>query len=81
MHNIRTQAAVPLDVIAVDDGSTDESAKLALAHAGIGMARGEFIVLLDQDDFWLPHKLSAQVACLHAPSQLGCVFAHYGCAT
>lgn len=30
---------------------------------GLAMARGEFIALLDQDDTWIPEKLSLQMSC------------------
>lgn len=40
-------------------------------NAGIAQARGEFIAFLDADDWWLPGKLSRQVALMRARPALG----------
>lgn len=38
----------------------------AARNTGIGMARGQFIALLDDDDTWLPQKVERQVELLNA---------------
>lgn len=71
------QDPIPLEVLVVDDGSTvpvtvgdhplvrvirQSNAGVAGArNRGIAEADGEFIALLDQDDYWLPGKLAAQL--------------------
>ena len=45
----------------------------AARNRGIQMAQGELIAFLDQDDFWLPDKLTLQVACFDAQPEIGIV--------
>lgn len=70
-------SADEMEIIAVDDGSTDRTGKIiqefaprvrliqkenggqaSAFSAGIAEARGEFVALLDGDDYWLPGKLT-----------------------
>ena len=68
-----------IEIIIVDDGSTDKSAEIASSFSGvrcvyqenrgnanarnrgIELAKGEFIAFIDQDDLWVPHKVSVHI--------------------
>jgi len=86
-----------IEVVAVDDGSTDRSweilqqlaeaddrvvtARREFASGGpavprnvaLGLATGSFFALLDQDDYWMPRKLAAQMP-LFDDSAIGVVY-------
>jgi len=80
IDSVLAQDYAPIELLVVDDGSTDGTAQLLesygdrvmvlhQANAGVSAARnqgirrasGQFIALLDSDDYWLPAKLTAQV--------------------
>jgi GT2 family glycosyltransferase len=43
-------------------------------NAGIAASRGEYVAFLDDDDLWLPHKLSVQVPALESHPEVGVVY-------
>ena len=79
-----------VEVVVVDDGSSDRTAEVAAAYpvrvlrrphrgpaaarnAGLAVARGAFLTILDADDLWPPDRLSRQVAHLREHADLGIV--------
>ena len=80
LESVFAQTYSDLEVIVVDDGSTDKTPSViapysdrilyirqqnkglpAARNAGIRVARGELIALLDADDSWLAEKLAKQL--------------------
>jgi glycosyltransferase involved in cell wall biosynthesis len=83
LDSVFAQDHRPLEVIVIDDGSTDHSAEIAATrevlvirqqqrgvaaarNVGITASTAPIVALLDQDDLWLPTKLSRQVDALLA---------------
>lgn len=86
VRSVLAQTFTAWELIAVDDGSSDDSVGVVEAFAdarirvmrhgqnrgpaaarntAIGVARGEYLALIDSDDEWLPTKLEKQIARLH----------------
>ena len=82
LASVLEQEDVTLEVVVVDEGSTDETPERLAAltdervralrndsptgvanarNRGISAARGEWVAFLDDDDFWAPTKLRAQL--------------------
>jgi glycosyltransferase involved in cell wall biosynthesis len=95
VESILNQDYQNIELILVDDGSSDGSAELMMklegkdirikpfynknggvAYArnfGLDQAKGEFVAFCDQDDLWLPCKLSQQIP-LFSNNKVGLVY-------
>lgn len=51
----------------------DNQGVAAARNRGLEVAIGEYIVFLDQDDYWLPTKLEEQIACFKQNPHVGIV--------
>lgn len=90
LRSVLEQSVPPSEVIVVDDGSVDGSAKvvraiadprlryLYQANAGAGAARnrglevaqGDWVALLDSDDWWLPTRIASAAAAVAADDRI-----------
>lgn len=92
VESVLAQTFKAVELIAVDDGSTDGSPEIlaeyssrirvvrranagvsAARNAGIAAARGELIAFLDQDDWWMPEKVTRQVELFQTDDRVGLV--------
>ncbi|MHB1463274.1 MAG: glycosyltransferase [Armatimonadota bacterium] len=88
IDSVLAQDYPQIEVIVVDDGSSDQSVEILKSYGGkirlecqktggtygalnrgIRLAQGEFIAILNSDDYWEAGKLSAQVAAMRANPQ------------
>jgi glycosyltransferase involved in cell wall biosynthesis len=57
---------------------TQDNARVCAArNRGISEAVGQYICLMDHDDYWFPHKLEQQVALLQAHPEAGVVYSAF----
>ncbi|EXI88528.1 MAG: putative glycosyltransferase EpsJ [Candidatus Accumulibacter regalis] len=96
LNSILRQGAADLEIIVIDDGSTDDTCAIARrfgdpvrvieqSNAGVCAARnhgireahGEFIALVDHDDYWQPNKLANQLAAFADNPQVDVVFTDF----
>lgn len=94
IESVLRHGSADLEVIVVDDGSTDETSRVlegfrgdvivlyqenrgmaSARNRGIRASSGEYIAFVDQDDYWLDGKLTAQLACFQGRPQVGLVYA------
>jgi glycosyltransferase involved in cell wall biosynthesis len=95
------QEGAEVEVIVVDDGSTDDtravverrraewggrfryvwqenSERCVARNHGLGLARGEFVTLLDSDDLWRPSHLRTCVEALRKNPKAAAAYAEHG---
>ena len=96
LASVMAQQVDELEVLVIDDGSTDRTPEIVRGHdsrvrlieqanagvcrarnRGIAEARGQFICLLDHDDYWFPHKLRRQLEVMAQVPQAGVVFSSF----
>lgn len=95
IESVRTQTFESLELIVVDDASTDgtreycEALPIRYIHIpkeesrggnyarnlGVKAARGEYVAFLDDDDYWLPEKITKQVRLME---KMDCELVHCG---
>ena len=96
LAGVLAQQVDELEVLVVDDGSSDRTEALVRGHDsrvrwipqanagvsrarnhGIAQARGQYICLLDHDDWWYPHKLRRQLQAMADFPDAGVVFSSF----
>ncbi|MCL5291942.1 MAG: glycosyltransferase [Actinobacteria bacterium] len=96
LESVLSQTYPKLEVVVVNDASTDESAGLlhqygerityierpvnrgvaASRNAGVAASHGDLVAFLDQDDLWLPERISRGVEAFFANPKAGLVAAN-----
>lgn len=99
IDSVLAQSHGAVEVLVVDDGSTDNTADLirerygheprvryfaqpnrgaaTARNTGLINARGEFLALLDSDDYWHPWKLEAQLAAFRRFPEVGLIWTEF----
>lgn len=94
--SVLAQSLKNIEIIVVDDGSTDDTQKIVSAfgapvrlitqpNSGVCVARnrgiheavGQYICLMDHDDYWFPEKLAQQVRMLQDHPEVGVVYSAF----
>jgi glycosyltransferase involved in cell wall biosynthesis len=76
-----SQDAGPAIIQSMSDGRIryvrqDNAGTASARNHGVRLSRGRYLAFLDQDDLWLPNKLSAQMAAFAQDSSLDLLFGH-----
>lgn len=96
VDSVLSQGVLDLEVIVIDDGSTDDTMERMRAYGtriryerqenqglstarnnGMTLATGDYIALLDDDDWWMPGKAKLQMAILERNPELAGVFSNF----
>ena len=95
LKSILGQTFKDIEIIVVDDGSTDKTWQIVTSYApvrlitqanagvcaarnrGIREAAGQYICLMDHDDYWLPDKLALQLEQMQRHPEVGLVYSTF----